>query len=203
MRELLIGTGNPAKLQAVQSALKPMEINVKGTQALELSLNIVEDGKTAQENARKKSIAYAKASGCPTLSIDNALFLDGLANAEQPGINTRKVAGVEGRATDRQLLDYYVGVIERLGGQTNGRWEYAVCIADNNGRIFEHTFTSPRYFVSKPSNQIIPGYPLESIQIDPTTGRYISEMTNDEQDAFWQQMIGRELCNFVAEVLDL
>lgn len=44
---------------------------------------------------------------------------------------------------------------------------------------------------------MIPGYPLESIQIDKPGGKYMSEMTSEEQDSFWQEKIGRELNEFV------
>lgn len=201
MKELIIGTSNPAKIGMVQSALLPLDIKVRGTKALGLSLNIIEGGQTAQENARKKSLAYAEALGRLVLSIDNALYLEGLPNEEQPGINTRKVAGMEGRASDQALLDHYSKVIERLGGETNGHWEFAVCIADGDGRVFEKTIISPRRFVATPSSQIMPGYPLESLQIDLDSGKYISEMNDEEQDAFWQKMIGEELCRFVSEAL--
>ncbi|MFZ0546248.1 MAG: hypothetical protein WAM60_12460, partial [Candidatus Promineifilaceae bacterium] len=135
------------------------------------------------------------------LSIDNALYLDGLSDDEQPGIDTRKVDGVDGRASDQQLLEHYITIINQLGGQTGGHWKFAVCIADGKGQVFEHTIASPRYFVAQPSKTMIPGYPLESIQIDPQSGKYVSEMTKEEQDTFWQRMIGEALCGFVAEVL--
>jgi len=47
---------------------------------------------------------------------------------------------------------------------------------------------------------MIPGYPLESIQIDPASGAYLSEMPPEEQAIFWQQKIGRELCEFLWQV---
>jgi hypothetical protein len=59
------------------------------------------------------------------------------------------------------------------------------------------TIRSPRTFISTPSTMMIPGYPLESIQIDPASGSYLSEMPPEQQAAFWQQTIGRELCDFL------
>jgi hypothetical protein len=44
---------------------------------------------------------------------------------------------------------------------------------------------------------------LESIQIDPASGAYLSEMPPEELAVFWQQMIGRELCNFLRQVQQL
>jgi inosine/xanthosine triphosphate pyrophosphatase family protein len=74
MQEIVIGTGNPAKKKAVQAALAPLGIAVLGTDDLNLVLDVLEDGATAQENARKKSLAYARALGRPGLH-DNALYM--------------------------------------------------------------------------------------------------------------------------------
>ena len=70
-----------------------------GTDNLGIVLEIEEDGTTAQENARKKSLLYARAVGQPVLSLDNALYLQGLSKDEQPGIHTRRIPGKAGRAT--------------------------------------------------------------------------------------------------------
>jgi inosine/xanthosine triphosphate pyrophosphatase family protein len=199
--QLAIGTGNPAKIQMVQSALIPLQIQVVSAGELGVTLEIEEDGRTAQENSRKKSLLYAATLKQPVLSTDHALYLDGLSAAEQPGVNTRKVDLHDGRATDSELLDYYVRTLRRMGGKTGGRWEFAFCIADETGRCFEKTILSPRLFVSTPSRTMIPGFPLESIQISPTTGQYLSEMTRGQQDAFWQEVFGAELCEFVSQAL--
>jgi len=41
------------------------------------------------------------------------------------------------------------------------------------------------------------GYPLESLQIDEVSGKYRSEMTNDELAQLWQRKIGQPLSVFV------
>jgi hypothetical protein len=69
-----------------------------------------------------------------------------------------------------------------------------------HGRCFETTILSPRTFVSAPSTTMMPGYPLESLQIDPASGQYISEMSPREQAAFWQRTVGRDLCAFLRQV---
>jgi inosine/xanthosine triphosphate pyrophosphatase family protein len=60
MKELIIGTGNAAEKKAIQSALTPLGITIKGTDDFGIVLEIEEDGTTAQENARKKSLLYCK-----------------------------------------------------------------------------------------------------------------------------------------------
>ncbi len=199
MDELIIGTSNAAKKKAIGSVLAPLGITVKGTDDLAVSLHIPEDGATAQENARKKAFAYARAIGRPVLSIDNALYLQGLCDEEQPGVHTRRVPGKAGRATDEELLAFYSIRVKELGGRVSGHWEYALCMADPDGQVTEKVFLSPRLFVSEPTATMLPGYPLESIQIDPASGRYIAEMTDEEQAAFWQREIGGQIVEFVQE----
>lgn len=199
-QQLIVGTSNPAKLQMIRDALAPVGLQVKGTHDLGITMDVDENGVTAQENARKKSAAYARAVGQRVLSIDNALYLKGLPDHEQPGIATRRIPGVDGRASDAQLVAYYTQRIAALGGRIDGHWEFAVCLADPDGRCFETTIFSPRTFVSTPSTAMMPGYPLESLQIDPVTGQYISEMLPEEQAAFWQRTVGLDLCAFLRHV---
>jgi inosine/xanthosine triphosphate pyrophosphatase family protein len=197
MQELVIGTSNPAKKQMIRSALLPLGLVVRGTDDYGIALDVEEDGATAQANARKKSLAYVHALGRPVLSMDNALYLRGLADAEQPGIYTGRIGGRPRRATDAELLAHYAALIGRLGSRIDGHWEFAACFATDDGHIFEKTIISPRTFVGAPSRVMIPGYPLESLQLDTQSGKYISEMTAVEQEEFWQRIVGQELCAFV------
>jgi inosine/xanthosine triphosphate pyrophosphatase family protein len=197
MHEIVIGTSNPAKKQMIRSALLSLRLAVRGVDDYGIALDVEEDGATAQANARKKALTYAQALGRPVLSMDNALYLHGLADAEQPGIHTGRIGGRPRRASDEELLAHYAALIERLGSQIDGHWEFGVCFATEDRRIFETTIISPRTFVSTPSPAMMPGYPLESLQIELESGKYISEMTPAEQEDFWQRVVGVELCAFV------
>lgn len=197
MCQLIIGTTNEAKVKQIRGALLPLGIEIKGVEDKSLLPDVKEDGATAQENAKKKAIAYAKVLDNTVLSMDNALFLDGLPDEKQPEINVRRLPGRADRPTDEEMISHYASLVGALGNNINGRWEFAICVASPDGQIAETTIISPRRFTSTPSASRVPGYPLESIQIDPASGRYISEMSQDEQDVFWQKAIGQPLCNFI------
>ena len=190
--KLIIGTKNKAKLVQIQGALSNLNLEVLGLPNIELP-EAIEDGKTAQENGRKKALTYSKALNKVVLSMDNALYLEGLSDEQQPGINVRRIEGRTDRPTDKELLSYYSKLINSLGGEIKGYWEFAICIASPNGEIEETTIISKRNFTSKISRNVVEGYPLESIQIDPQSGKYISEMSQEEQDDFWKRMIGDEI----------
>lgn len=200
MNSILFGTTNEAKIKQVRGALAPAGISVQGVKDKSLLPEVIEDGKTAIENARKKSIVFAKALGNTVFSMDNALYLDGLASEKQPALNVRRINGTTDRPNDQDMLEYYSKLIGSLGGKVNGYWEFGICIANAKGEYKETIIKSPRTFVSTPNENIIEGYPLESIQIDQASGKYISEMSQEEQDVFWQNAIGKPLLAFVKSV---
>lgn len=200
MKEILFGTTNEAKIKQIRGALNPAGITVDGVADKSLLPEVIEDGKTASENARKKSLAYARALGKTVFSMDNALYLEGLPDEEQPALNVRRINGTTERPTDQQMLDYYSDLIKKLGGKVNGYWEFGICIANPEGKYEVTIIRSPRIFVSAPSQKMVEGYPLESIQIEPESGKYISEMSQEEQDVFWQKAIGKSLLEFVQSV---
>lgn len=197
MDRIIFGTGNPAKIKQIQGALAFLGITVEGLPDSVKDLKIEEDGQTAQDNARKKASAYAEAIGEPVLSMDNALFLNGLPADKQPSIHVRRINGATDRPSDEEMIAHYSKLIASLGERINGRWEFALCYAYPGGPYEETTIISPRIFVATPSPTILPGYPLESLQIDPISGKYISEMSQVEQDSFWEDAIGRTLADFI------
>jgi XTP/dITP diphosphohydrolase len=205
MRELLIATTNSGKFAQLRDALRPLNLALKSLADFQGSedIEIEENGKTAGENARIKATVYAQQLEVTALAMDSGLYLAGLSDEFQPGIYVRRIYG-EGdysRPSDRELLAYYTGLVAGLGGEADGRWEEAVCIAAPGGQIMETTLISRRSFVSKPSKKRVSGYPMESLQVDPKTGKYIAEMTGDEKSLFWQELIGERLCPFVEEAL--
>jgi XTP/dITP diphosphohydrolase len=199
MKTLTIGTTNPSKIAQILDALAPAGVLVEGVADKSLLPHVEETGSTVQENARIKALAYAHALGRTILSMDNALFFDELATDKQPGIHVRRIGG--GNAvTDEELLRNGVTLVSSLGGRATGYWEYGICVATPDGQLWETSLKTPRIFVSTPCAKVVPGYPLESIQIDPESGKYIAEMTAKEQATFWQRTLGKQLRNFVDQV---
>ena len=133
--------------------------------------------------------------------MDNALYLDKLPDELQPGLNVRRIPGHTERPSDMEALAYYSDLIAKLGG-TSGRWDFACCLANAAGSIGETVIRSPRLFVSTPSCKVIPGFPLDSLQVDPDAGVYISEMNTEQREVFRRKGFGRDLCAFITPFLE-
>jgi len=201
MREIIFGTTNKAKIDQINGALQGTDIVVIGIPDGTPKLEIVEDGKTAQENAHKKAVAYSKLLGQTVFAMDNALYFDGLSEDKQPGMKVRRFRN-ESRSGDTEMLAFYSDLIKNLGDEVDGHWEFGICLAQPNGSCKKMTIISPRKFVSTGSSNIVEGYPLESIQKDPVTDKIVSDMTTDEQTLFWQREIGEKLQKFMLESLN-
>jgi 8-oxo-dGTP diphosphatase len=202
MKEIIVGTANPAKVEKVRHALSGLGVSVKGLEGeIEPGFVVEETGKTALENARIKALTYSRKIGKPVLSSDSAVYIDGLSDDKQPGTKVRRIKGREGGATDEELLEYFSEIVTELGGKATSRVEDGVCIATPAGEHYDTTIVSRRILTSNPSAVRKKGHPLDSLQVDPKTGKYFSEMTDEEKDEMWERLIGKKLAVFVKETL--
>ncbi|MEJ0073576.1 MAG: non-canonical purine NTP pyrophosphatase [Candidatus Saccharibacteria bacterium] len=193
---LVFGTTNPAKVLQIQGALAGTNVHIEGLSPDEV-IDVPEDGDTAEVNARIKATAYAKHLGRTVFSMDNALYFDNLPDTEQPGLHVRRLGGTDIPATDEDMVAHYAAFVEQHGGRMTASWRFGVAIARADGSCNSMTIRSPRIFTGTPSEQRVSGYPLESLQLEPSSGKYLAELSEEDQAAFWQQTIGREIAEFV------
>ena len=81
-KKILIATTNPGK-KAELSAMLDLDIEWLSLSDFGNIKQIKEDGATFAENARKKAVGYAKATGLWTIADDSGLMVDALDG--QPG----------------------------------------------------------------------------------------------------------------------
>lgn len=124
MKTIIFGTTNPGKIAHVQTALDPLGIKVEGLTAFGELPDVEEDGETPEENARKKATAYCQAISQPVMSMDNALYLDGVSDEDQPGMHVRRIPGLDHRPDDEEMVAYYRSLIEKYGGKLTGHWRF-------------------------------------------------------------------------------
>ena len=84
MNKLLIATNNKGKVIELQELLKDTGIELVTPADINLILDVEEDGKDYAENACKKAIAFAAASGLISLADDSGLEVEALGGA--PGL---------------------------------------------------------------------------------------------------------------------
>ncbi len=182
--KLLYGTGNQAKLSAMEERMKILGIELIGLKDLDCEITSPpETGDTPRENARQKAEAYYRAFHMPVFSCDSGLYFDNVPDEVQPGIHVRTVHGK--CLTDEEMLAYYASLAKEYGGLT-ARYKNAICLVMDGDHIYEAMEPSmesePFLLTEKPHQQHIlkPGFPLDCLSIDIKSGKYYYDLPNEE-----------------------
>lgn len=111
-KRIVLATWNRGKLAEFRALLAGLDVEVLSVADMPgAPSEVIEDGQTCRENARKKAVAVARACGFPALADDSGLEIDALGGA--PGVHSARFAGP--RATDgennRKVLSLLAEVI--------------------------------------------------------------------------------------------
>lgn len=187
--QLLYGTGNHAKLAAMQRRLEPLSLKIIGLKDIAQKFpsipEVKEDGATPLENAEKKALAYYRAFRMPVFSCDSGLYFEGVPEEEQPGIHVRTVRGKV--LTDEEMLKHYAGMAKKYG-DLKAVYKNAVCLVIDEGHIhkaMEKGMESELFLItSRPHKDGIreKGFPLDCLSVHIGTGSYYYDLPENELD---------------------
>ena len=196
-QSFVYGTSNAGKIQFMREVFEPLGFRLIGIGELSVNLPVVdESGNSPLENASIKALAYYKALreqtdfDYPVFSCDSGLYIEGLSEAEQPGVHVRRVGGKN--LTDEEMIAYYASVAERLGGKATARYRNAICLVVNENEIYEHMgddiASATFWLASKPHPKRESGFPLNSLSVHIESGQYYNDLEikprNDSQEGF-------------------
>lgn len=130
--ELLVATKNAKKLKEIKEILADLDIKVTSLANYPKVPRIVENGNDFGENAVKKAVIIARASGKLTMGEDSGLCVDALGGA--PGVKSARFAGKSKSDTQNNLK-----LLKLLDGlpptKRKAHYVSAVAIADANGVV--------------------------------------------------------------------
>jgi len=132
MKRLLIATNNQGKVREFQELLAGSGIDFVTPAQINLQLDVEEDGTTYQQNAGKKAIAFANASGLISLADDSGLEVEALGGA--PGLYSARYSPKPG-AKDKDRRDF---LLENLKDKTHpwkAHFHATIAIAAPNGAV--------------------------------------------------------------------
>ncbi len=138
MKELLVATGNKGKMKEIQQILAGFVDRFFFLADFPNLPAAIEDGLTFEENACKKAMTAALATGIPSVADDSGLVVDALAG--RPGIYSARYAGIgaSDAENNRKLLHDMAG----LEPQQREAFFYcavALCFPDGTCTVFSGT----------------------------------------------------------------
>ncbi|MBQ6386841.1 MAG: RdgB/HAM1 family non-canonical purine NTP pyrophosphatase [Lachnospiraceae bacterium] len=175
---IVFATGNQHKLEEIRAILPPPGFEILSMKEAGVSAEIVEDGKTFEENALIKARAVSKLTGEITMADDSGLVVDALGGA--PGIYSSRWMG-----EDTSYRVKNAEIIKRLSGLTgkerSARFICAIACVFPDGRELtaEGVYEGQIGYEEKGSN----GFGYDPIFYVPEKGRYSAELSPEEKNA--------------------
>ncbi len=180
-KEILFATQNDAKIKIMQSILGN-EYKILTLRDFGITSQVEEDGVDPKQNALKKARLCFQNTGKTAFSSDFGFFIEGLKEERQPGASVKRIIPIskEREPTDEEILEFYKKLVTELGGRVDAYWIRALACISKDGEFLEE-IKIPKKLVNISSKQRLKGFPIASIQIDPITGKYECELTDEER----------------------
>ena len=132
MKKVIFATGNEGKMKEIREILGDLDIELLSLKDAGIKADIVEDGKTFEENAEIKAKAICQLTGEIVLADDSGLEIDYLN--KEPGIYSARYMGED---TSYRIKN--ASLIERLEGvpdeQRTARFVCAIAAAFPDGTM--------------------------------------------------------------------
>lgn len=97
--KIVVATKNKGKLVEIKKLLLDLGIEVISQDEANINIEVLEDGKTFEENSYKKAYEIMKACNLPTIADDSGLCVDFLNGA--PGVYSARYAGENASDDDK------------------------------------------------------------------------------------------------------
>jgi XTP/dITP diphosphohydrolase len=201
MKKVLFGTRNKARLAYLQEILKDLPIEIISLNDLEIDHTVEEIGRMPINNSIKKALEYFRQANMPTFSIDSGLFIEKFPKDKQPGVFVRRIKADQRDATDEEMLDYYITELEKCGGSSPAVWMNALTMVISEEKIFSTVYERETFLTSQICDSYTPDEPLNSLQFDAVSMKYVAEMSLSEKKES-QKGMAKHIEAFVREHLN-
>ena len=199
MHKLLIATNNQGKVEELQDLLQGMDIDLLTPAQVGLDLDVIEDGHTYAENATKKALAFAQASGLISLADDSGLEVDALDGA--PGLYSARYGsshslplnsqnlGEAGRGllSDAERRKYLISKLQDKPRPWTAHFHATIAIATPNNQL-SRSIPLGQITDGLCEGEIIPeergrgGFGYDPIFLLPELGKTMAELSMDEKN---------------------
>jgi XTP/dITP diphosphohydrolase len=176
MFTILIATNNKGKIREIRDILSAPNLTLLPPFDIGLTLNVVEDGLTYADNAVKKAIAFARASGFLSLADDSGLEVDALGS--KPGLYSNRFGPQPSTDASRRHF-----LLEQLQGKPRpwtARFRATVAVATTGGEV--------QLVAGECEGEIIPeergrsGFGYDPIFLLPGLGKTMAELGMKEKN---------------------
>ena len=179
MKPLLIATNNKGKIKELHDLLKDTGIELITPAQIHLDLDVLEDGQTYAENASKKAIAFARASGLVSLADDSGLEVDALGGA--PGLYSARYGSPDGKKlSDAERRAFLIRNLQGKPRPWAARFHATIAVTVPNGEThLVEGFCAGEII---PGERGTGGFGYDPIFLLSELGKTMAELTLEEKN---------------------
>jgi len=173
VRILVIASRNRGKIAEFREILHDLPARFLSLFDLLAAPEVVEDGRSFAENARKKAVEIARFSGEWVLADDSGLEVDALDG--QPGIHSARFSGGRDEGNNDKLLRE---LCEVLPPARTARYRAHIAVADPSGRIVAEAEGACEGVIGF-ERRGTAGFGYDSLFVVPEYGRTMAELGDE------------------------
>lgn len=190
-QQIVLATGNEGKVREFKKLVEGVDLEIKGLKDFGPIPDIVEDGKTFEDNAYKKAHLTAKYLGIPALADDSGLVVDALGG--EPGVHSARYAGED--ATDRENN---LKLIAAMEGQENRKAAFetilAIAVPRGPALIYEGRCEGVLLHENRGEN----GFGYDPLFYYPEFKKTFAQMTQEEKNSVSHR--GKAMAELISEI---
>lgn len=203
--KLLVATTNPGKISELRSMIERAQVGVEAVGLSDVGdfTEVVEDGESFAENARKKAVGYSKQSGLWTVADDSGLVVDALDG--KPGVKSARFSGE--KSDDRSLIDHknIAKVLELMKDvpfeKRTARFVCSLCLADGDKVLLETNGICEGIITEAEKGEN--GFGYDPVMYIPGHGKTMGEMSAEEKNSISHRGKAlRRLADKLAVIMD-
>jgi XTP/dITP diphosphohydrolase len=171
VNRLVVATTNRGKLKEIGKILEDFVTCLLSPSDFPCLPEVVEDGETFEENAVKKALSAARATGLPALADDSGLVVDALGGL--PGVRSARFAGEF--ATDEENNEKLLCELAGISGEARRAafcCVIAVCCPDGTCCTFKGELSG--FILEAPRGR--EGFGYDPLFLVPAYGKTLAEL---------------------------
>lgn len=203
MKRLILASNNKKKIKEMKEILKELDVEVKSLENENINIDVVEDGKTFEENAKKKAkeiyefLLKRGDKNFIVLADDSGLAVDYL-NGE-PGIYSARYAGEHGNDTKNndKLLKKLCGVHKENRG---AKFICQLAMFTDQGEYFKVTGDVRGHIIEELHGE--GGFGYDPLFFYDPLDRTFAQLTSNEKNEISHRGVAlKELKKIISELL--
>lgn len=172
--KVVIASNNKGKIAEIKAILGNVFEHIYSLADIGLNINVIEDGKTFEQNSYKKAHEVMIATGLPSLADDGGLEVEALAG--MPGVYSARYAGENANDNDNNtlLLNNLADVPDEKRG---ARFVCCITLCLPDGRIYKAHGSAQGYILHRTRGK--GGFGYDPLFFVPEYNATFAELTLD------------------------